>query len=486
MNDAAVTFDRTDLQGNILTGYRRNVVRHLVCRIPDRTAARRFLGVAASGGSDHVPAITPEPASITRGLPKSDYWFNISLTWQGLKALGLTWHDLASFPTEFIQGMPARAMKLGDFGDSAPEHWSEAWQNPDHVHLIATIHADDPSLLHIADRQVSAVFHVLGRHDGRSMPDGKVMFGYKDSISQPDVRDDYTPVDDVAPKPQADHAPAKDDDQITPLDPLGTLFLDHDTRFQDIRFGLPSPAALGRNGSFSAFRVLSQDCAGFEAFLTRAATEILDTPFGQALLAEHGQAEAAAASADRGLAFLREVVAAQMCGRWRNGNPYDAPPDANIGARFNDFDYPAQSRCPVGSHVRRTNPRNGPVVQRISLRTRRITRRGMVYGPDFDPAHPDDQERGLLGNFICASLGAQFEAIMCDWLNLGLQHPDITGSNDPLIGANTPETSWFDLRLADGRTHRLRHLPRFVKTRGGAYTFLPTLSAIRLLARMTN
>ena len=30
---------------------------------------------------------------------------------------------------------------------------------------------------------------------------------------------------------------------------------------------------------------------------------------------------------------------------------------------------------------------------------------------------------------------------MCDWLNLGLQDPDITGFNDPLLGANEPETS---------------------------------------------
>ena len=91
----------------------------------------------------------------------------------------------------------------------------------------------------------------------------------------------------------------------------------------------------------------------------------------------------------------------------------------------------------------------------------------MSYGPDFDPAHPDDQERGLLGNFIGASLGAQFEAVMCDWLNLGLQDPDITGANDPLTGANSPETSWFDLSPKNGGKIRLRGLPRFVTTRGG-------------------
>jgi hypothetical protein len=72
----------------------------------------------------------------------------------------------------------------------------------------------------------------------------------------------------------------------------------------------------------------------------------------------------------------------------------------------------------------------------------------------------------------------------CDWLNLGLQDPRITGSNDPIVGANEPETSWFDLPLKSG-VIRLPGLPRFVLTRGGAYTFLPSIPAIRFLGSLT-
>lgn len=75
---------------------------------------------------------------------------------------------------------------------------------------------------------------------------------------------------------------------------------------------------------------------------------------------------------------------------------------------------------------------------------------------------------------------------MYDWLNLGLQDPDITGSNDALIGANSPETSWFDLRTKDGGAIRLHGFPRFVTTRGGAYTFLPSLPAIAYLAGLAE
>jgi hypothetical protein len=112
----------------------------------------------------------------------------------------------------------------------------------------------------------------------------------------------------------------------------------------------------------------------------------------------------------------------------------------------------------------------------------------MPYGPAYDPAKRNrdepEPERGLLGNFIGASLGAQFEAMSCDWLNLGLQDPRITGSNDPITGTNNPHTSVFELPLASGDTIPLRGLPEFVTTRGGAYTFLPSLSAIRYLGSL--
>ena len=58
---------------------------------------------------------------------------------------------------------------------------------------------------------------------------------------------------------------------------------------------------------------------------------------------------------------LREVVAAQMCGRWRNGVPYELSPDAHSFLRpkfhLTNFDYTHGSRCPAGSHLRRANPR---------------------------------------------------------------------------------------------------------------------------------
>jgi hypothetical protein len=186
-------------------------------------------------------------------------------------------------------------------------------------------------------------------------------------------------------------------------------------------------------------------------------------------------------------AALREFVAAKMCGRWRNGVPLVLSPDSpnpDPPVSMTDFDYAGGLDCPFGAHMRRTNPRGGTIVQRAARHTRRLVRRSIPYGPAYDPARPDTIQRGLLGNFICANLGAQFEALVCDWLNLGLQDPRITGSNDPLLGANATDTSWFQIPLRSGAKIRLHGFPRFVRVRGGAYTFLPGIPAIRYLASL--
>jgi hypothetical protein len=270
--------------------------------------------------------------------------------------------------------------------------------------------------------------------------------------------------------------------------PLGTVLLGYKTNFEGIFFRVPSPTALGFNGSFNAFRVLAQDVPGFEAYLDRAADELLRHPHAEDVLATGKEATIGTGLTRK--AALREIVAANMCGRWRNGVPMALSPDTpnpQPPVALENFDYSENSTCPYGAHIRRANPRGGKIVQRVANHSRRLIRRGMPYGPLYDPEHPDvTEERGLLGNFIGANLGAQFEAMSCDWLNLGLQDPRVTGSNDPLLGANDPETSWFDMPLKTGETIRLRGLPRFVQTRGGAYTFLPSISAIRYLGALTN
>ena len=71
-------------------------------------------------------------------------------------------------------------------------------------------------------------------------------------------------------------------------------------------------------------------------------------------------------------------------------------------------------RCPIGSHIRRNNPRNEAVVGTDATH-HRIIRRAMPYGPAYDPAHPDTTPRGLIGYFINGSLTNQFEFLLGQW-----------------------------------------------------------------------
>jgi len=469
-------FAPADIQGNILRGYHKTRVRHLILEVTDRAEARRWLAASVSGRTNTVPQITTEEPWET----KPDTTFNIGVTFEGLQALGVAQSSLDSFPTEYKEGMTARATKLGDVGDSAPNNWRAPFDKPQRIHLIATVFADEAAQLDRLKQQAlggTRGFNLLGQRDGWCFNGDIVHFGYTDNISQPKFAEIHD-ADSLSDDPQ-------------PFAPLGTVLLGYDTNFEGLVWHIPEPFALGHNGTFNAFRILEQDVKGFEDYLDQAADELMTHPNGNELLPFGAETTIGAGLSRR--AALREVVAAHMCGRWRDGTPMALSPDRPdpwINRTNLDYDdpvrFPNGRRCPFGSHVRRTNPRGAKIVQRVANFSRRLIRRGMPYGPAFDPAHPDKEERGLLGNFIGASLGAQFEAMSCDWVNVGLQDPRVTGSNDPLIGANTLETGWFDLLLKSGATIRLRKLPRFVTTRGGVYTFLPSIAAIRYLGALVN
>jgi deferrochelatase/peroxidase EfeB len=463
-------FNLADLQGNILRGYtKRPHVRYLILEVAEPSAARRWLAASVSGRGDGVPQIT----SGDWGANRPDTCFNIGLTYEGLRALGTPSSSLEMFPNEFVEGMTARALKLGDVGPSAPENWPAPFNEPKRIHLIATIYAEKVEQLNEVQKRAlpdEKAFRLLGTCEGYNFPGDFVHFGYRDNITQPRFEE----------VPDSQRHPDRQ-----PRAPLGTVLLGHPTNLEGLTWRVPQPAELGHNGTFNAFRVLKQDVAGFEKYLDQAASDLLRHPRVDELLPP-GDEEKIGKGLSR-CAALREIVAANLCGRWRDGTPLALSVEApDPKADLTDFDYVGvgDSRCPHGAHIRRCNPRGGQIVQRIANNSRRLVRRGVPYGPPYDPAKlrdRDEPERGLLGNFIGASLGAQFEAMSCDWLNLGLQDPRITGSNDPISGANDPGTSWFDLPLKAGGTIRLRGLPQFVSTRGGAYTFLPSLKAIHYL-----
>jgi Dyp-type peroxidase family len=232
----------------------------------------------------------------------------------------------------------------------------------------------------------------------------------------------------------------------------------------------PLPHLLANNGTFMVYRKLHQNVATFRAYLRAKGASF---PGGE------------------------EKLASKFIGRWRDGTPVELSPESpdpaivqdkirNVNFRFGkDLD---GARCPIGAHVRRTNPRdafgfNGQLVNR-----RRISRRGMPYGayiPDDQPAR-DDGEQGIVFMALNASLFRQFEFIQQQWIEYG--NDARQGNDKDALMGNHGGGEKFVIQ----GTHDLQNppyicadLPQFVELRGGDYFFLPSITALRMIAANT-
>jgi deferrochelatase/peroxidase EfeB len=195
-------------------------------------------------------------------------------------------------------------------------------------------------------------------------------------------------------------------------------------------------------------------------------------------------------SANGGTAEEQELVAAKLMGRWRSGAPLVLSPnkdDAELGAdpqRNNNFNYkqmdPHGYAAPLGSHIRRMNPRDTAA----NMNRRRMIRRGATYGPPLPEGAPEDgKERGVAAFVICASLIRQFEFAQNVWVNDKNFH-ELGNERDPIIG-NQDGTLEFKIPKRPIRK-KITGLPAFTTVRGGAYFFLPGLKALRYLAALGN
>lgn len=465
-----MTVDLADVQGTVLRGYRVRYARHFVLCVAEQAAAKSFLGKLVTPASGLPQITTAAPWTV-----KPASFLNVGITAAGLEALG---QSVAGFPVTFRNGAtdPGTAKLVGDVGDSAPSAWVAGLSDGSKVHVILSLWAhDDESVLESLSATLRAAyasgFTELGTQDATALPDNKVHFGYTDNISQPTV--------EGAP-PRKHPMP---DQQ--PVAPLGEFLLGYPNQ-NDSTYTV-TPSELQTNSAFAAFRLLEQDVAGFEEWL---------------------EAASAQAKVDK------ELLAAKICGRWRSGVPLVLSPDTGDPrppiphTGLNDYTYVSTDpslddtfgyKCPVGAHMRRTNPRNESVVG-LGGSLHRIVRRAMPYGPVYDPAKPDDTPRGLVGWFIVADLTNQFEFVMSQWVNdssfvMSVRDPD-TGANpvlnicgqDVILGSGvTPPGSGFALSFPPSGTTswtntKLTGFGPFVTTRGGAYCYLPGIAALRWLA----
>ncbi|MEM7306266.1 MAG: Dyp-type peroxidase [Planctomycetota bacterium] len=463
--------DRSDIQGILLHGYgRMRGASFLLAEIQDPDACRSWLARAAGRVTD-------------ASGPQEERCFNLAFTHAGLARLGVA-ERLSGLSREFVEGMtaPHRQRILGDHPGtpSDPRLW--AWGGTEEraqpVHLLLMLYALTPSAAARDGERVAAELadhgmRVSATLDSNPLKDGKEHFGFRDGISNP---------------------------RLT-LDPA-ELASQHAVMAGEFVLGYPNQARVlpqsprlgsergesdwGRNGSYLVFRQLSQDVELFWETMQASSRQLGRN-------ATHDDAK---------------WVASKMVGRWPNGRPLTASPDSDEGELrdLNDFAFHESDadgqRCPLGAHIRRTNPRDslrpGPKGSLEFVKSHRILRRGRTYGsPVASAARPpaaatasefpdrgSTDERGLL--FLCfnTDLRGQFEFMQQTWMN-NEKFQDAYRAVDPVAGVHSRRRSITSTNFIVPDTplrRRVTDIPSFVSVRGGAYFFLPGLAALRALS----
>jgi Dyp-type peroxidase family len=436
---------------------------NVLLRIEEPARARAWIGsladaVTTARGKHHGPGA------------------NLAFTHPGLGKLGFGAPPEA-FPLVFVDGMASerRARLLGDTGSSAPAQWLWGAQ-PNAVDVLLLLFAHEGRALDALLADHRAAFAGGGLHEvamlvGERHPDGREHFGFSDGIAQPAIRGEHRS-EPARRRTNPDNDVAAGEFVLGYVNEYGlpaeTVTID---AAADPTAALSSAGAgkrdFGRNGSYLVLRQLEQDVAAFWRFLD-ASTQ---GPEGSDKRA-------------------RDRLAAKFLGRWPSGAPLVKAPDYDDPGFTNDNDFGFAAdrdglRCPIGAHIRRANPRDGFAADRPRESVRRsnrhrILRRGRPYGPRIENILVDDgQSRGLV--FIClnSDIERQFEFVQQTWLN-NVTFSGLTNEADPFVGA--PSRGGLMTIPAEPIRTRVKGIPRFVTTKGGAYFFLPGLRALRYLA----
>lgn len=474
--------DFEDIQGYIIAGYSHKVYsRFLFLEIVDVAKAQAWLRRV-------IPEVTVARQRQS-GESKAEVGVNLAFTAGGLRKLGLDRDSLESFPREFSGGADyaaeanpmasaPSAQLLGDFGESAPENWDFGGPNTRPTHGLLLLFSTTEEAIEEMTHRVgepdldNGLVEVYRQDSNRS--GNRESFGFHDGISQPGIEGSH-----IKPKPGQEVVKAgefimgyiDEYDLLTPPptvaaedDPDGILAVTKDDS---------STHDLGSNGTYLAIRKLYQDVTGFWDFCAENSKNPDGTPNDE----------------------RKTWLASKMIGRWPSGCPMALSPDKDdveLGQdpqRNNDFLYsddPNGLKCPMGSHLRRGNPRDDlpPDKPKKSLEVtnrHRIIRRGRPYND------AEGNEQGLMFMAINADIQRQFQFVQQTWIN-SPKFGSLYDNKDPILSDPTlldpiPGSSGNSVMTIPAEPVRIRlhGFKRFVTVMGGGYYFMPSMRALNFL-----
>jgi Dyp-type peroxidase family len=458
--------NRDDIQGIVASGYDHlDYSRFVFLKIKCLAETRKWL-------TKIVPLITNARHP---GEKKSGVALNIAFSFKGLETL--VPNRLQDFPHEFERGMNTddANLILGDQDESDPKHWDYGAQDQPELHVLVMLYgATDQeleSLHHMAFgyREFADGLSTIAQQDSVIPPgDETEPFGFRDGISQPPIRGlvgQRVRVDSEPPINTGEFVLGYENELglLTRIpsvdnwaDPHG--YLAEHPNYPGARRGF------GLNGTYLVFRKLLQKVDEFWKYIDESSKDVSCVDPKRS----------------------RELLAAKMMGRWRSGAPLVLSPETPGAESRNDFLYMTidrdGQRCPIGSHIRRANPRDSldmpPSRSILISRRHRIVRRGRKFAEPANCNNPKVNQ-GLFFIALNADLRRQFEFIQQLWIN----DPSFNGldnDKDPIAG-NNDGYGEFTIQ-AKPFNHHIQGLPRFVTVGGGGYFFLPGINALGFLA----
>jgi Dyp-type peroxidase family len=523
-----MNLQKSDMQGLIVRGYKTlTAATYILLKITDVAAATKYFNFLADN-------------YITTGeKPEKEEAVNIAFTGSGIAHL-LNKDILKTFSREFIEGMSfrngadqkrdqqtmmsgddeteiadpeERPKILGDRGKNHPSNW--LWGNEHNsVDVMLMVYAKNKNALNefITDifcnhQQGVAVVYVAGtyQYDPNNM---REHFGFMDGISQPTIKELVTgkEVPDKRMLINAGEFILGYKNEYNSFSP--SPFVDQNTASAGLNAHSVDDKKndLGRNGAYLVFRQIEQHVEDFWKYLYTHSKETAASKTEQAV-----------------------KLGAKMVGRWPDGRPLVQAPSSGCpvsDTSLNDFTYADTDlhgvMCPLGAHIRRANPRDhvhagrNPKDSLELSKKHRMLRRGRIYGEPLDKdfnidnmihhhslcnhtgnkptttpvttaigVENENSVRGI--HFMClvSDIARQFEFVQNVWSNTPT-FAELYNEVDPITSSRpTPELKdchEFTTPQALVR-NRYKNIPEFTTVVGGAYFFMPGISALKYIVK---